>query len=91
MTALTRTRIDSETNIASIAAARESMFATSEASMAPTISATESQTAILNNEQRIQTLQLQAISDNLMMVGRILQAQTHINDVSGLALARNNF
>lgn len=59
--------------------------------MAPVISATESQTTILNNEQRLQTVLLQAISNNLVAVGRILKGQTQTNDAKDLSLARSNF
>jgi multidrug efflux pump subunit AcrA (membrane-fusion protein) len=47
VTALTKTRIDSETNVASIAAARDSIFSESQASVTPIVSATEQQTAVL--------------------------------------------
>lgn len=89
VTALTKTRIDTETNVASIAAARDSMF--SKESLTPMISATEHQTAIINGEQRLQTSQLQAISDNLVAVGRASNNMQRNTGSSEPPLARANF
>lgn len=91
MTALTKTRIDTETNVASIAAARECMF--SKESLMPVVSATEHQTAIINSEQRLQTNQLEAINANLMALGRTMNSlqQTRNDPGSPPPLARANF
>lgn len=91
VTALTKTRIDSETNIASIAAARESLFSTSESSMAPMVSATETQTAILKNELGLQTNELHAISLNIVALTRTMQGITKSNSGSAAPAARQNF
>jgi uncharacterized protein YcbK (DUF882 family) len=62
VTNLTKTRIDSETNVASIAAGRDSLFGTNSASsVAPMVTATETQTAVLG-------AQLVAVNDNLKLL-----------------------
>lgn len=91
VTALTKTRIDSETNIASIAASRDSLFATSESSMAPVVSATETQTAVLKRELGLQTGELQAISSNIVALNRTMQKITQNNLGSATPAARQNF
>lgn len=75
VTNLTKTRIDAETNVASIAAGRDSLFGTTSAnSVAPIVSATEAQTAILSEGQRVQTAYLSAMSTNIVALNRRLEA-----------------
>ncbi|MEE2741119.1 MAG: hypothetical protein VYA35_07070 [Pseudomonadota bacterium] len=93
VTALTKTRIDAEANIASISEGRDPLFA-SDTSLAPVVSATESQTAqlvsVLKTELGAQRSDLQAISSNIIALTRSISVQGGSND-GGLSVVRNNF
>ncbi|AEG50756.1 hypothetical protein Sphch_3141 [Sphingobium chlorophenolicum L-1] len=94
VTALTKTRIDDESNIASISAARESLFA-SDSAVAPVVSATESQTqqivSALNFNNQSLLSQMQVQTENLIAVGRLI-ANLSGNRSSSTALpTRQNF
>ena len=93
VTALTKTRIDAEANIASISEGRDPLFA-SDSSLAPVVNATESQTAqlvsVLKTELGAQRSDLQAISTNIIALTRSISVQGGSND-SGLTVVRNNF
>ncbi|EQA97274.1 hypothetical protein [Sphingobium sp. HDIP04] len=92
VTALTKTRIDAESNVASISAARDSIFA-SESAAAPVVSATESQTqqlvAALNGQTGSLATILQAILNNQLAAMRGSGAGTPV--ASNLLSARGNF
>jgi hypothetical protein len=65
VTALTSSAVGYQTSINDAAAGKESLF-----SVAPMVSATETQTAILRSELGLQTSQLAAISSNIITLSR---------------------
>lgn len=94
ITALTKSRIDAETNLAEASANRDSLFA-SDSSLAPVVSATETQTAtlvsVMKSELGAQTAELQAISSNIITLVRTVAAQSASGSGSSLKVVRNNF
>ena len=91
VTALTKTRIDAESNVSTNAAGRETIITRSAESMAPVVSATEQQTAILKNELGLQTGQLSAINENLIKLQRVMVAAGAPNLAGIAAAVRGNF
>ena len=94
ITALTKSRIDAETSLAEASANRDSLFA-SDSSLAPVVSATETQTAtlvsVMKSELGAQTSELQAISSNIITLVRTVAAQSASGSGSSLKAVRNNF
>ena len=94
ITALTKSRIDAETNLAEASANRDSLFA-SDSSLAPVVSATETQTAtlvsVMKSELGAQTSELQAISSNIITLVRTVAAQGSYSGAKGLSVERGNF
>lgn len=94
ITALTKSRIDAETSVAEAAANRDSLFA-SDSSLAPVVSATETQTAQIvaalndNNVSLLTAMQVQ--NENIVALTRTIAAQGNSNEASGLAVSRANF
>lgn len=84
VTALTKTRIDAESNVASISEARDSIFA-SDSSLAPVVSATESQTSVLS---KVFADGIAAIGAKLDTLNENTIRQTRIN--SGGSSTTNN-
>ena len=88
VTALTKTRIDAESNIASISEARDSIFA-SDSSLAPVVSATESQTA-----QLVSAFQSASAEQTAALVTALNLSQATLNQISakltGSAQSSNN-
>lgn len=76
ITALTKTRIDAESNIASISEARPSLFA-SDTSLAPVVSATESQTAAI--VAALKSVSTEQTASNVAALNLI---QTTLNQIS---------
>ena len=93
VTALTKTRIDAESNVSSIAAGRESIFTQSAESMAPVVSATEQQTAQLSKvfAAGMEGLgfKIDTMNTNLMRVA-LSGVSVRAGEVS-LAAGRKNF
>lgn len=93
VTGLTKTRIDAESNIASISANRDSIFA--KESLAPVVSATEQQTttlvSVLKTELGAQTNEIKAMSSNLVAVGRLISNMGAPGTTGNPPLARQNF
>ncbi|BBD98051.1 hypothetical protein SAMIE_1015520 [Sphingobium amiense] len=94
VTALTKARIDSETNVASIASARPGLFA-SDSSLAPVVSATETQTAQIvsalkaNNNDLLTAMNVQ--NSNIVALVRAISLQSGGSGTSGLTAVRQNF
>lgn len=76
ITALTKTRIDAESNIASISEARPSLFA-SDTSLAPVVSATESQTATL-----VAAFKSSSAEQTAAIISALGLSQTTLNQIS---------
>ena len=93
VTGLTKTRIDAETNVASIATNRDSIF--SQETLAPVVSATETQTqqivSALNTNNQAMLTQMQAQTQNLVAVGRLISNLGTAGATAKATLARGNF
>ncbi|WP_256869110.1 hypothetical protein [Sphingobium lactosutens] len=94
VTGLTKSRIDAEGNIASISEARPGLFA-SDMSLAPMVSATETQTAtlvsVMKTELGAQTSELKAISTNIIALVRTVSGQSGSGSKQEALVARSNF
>ena len=93
VTGLTKSRIDAETNIASISAGRDSIFAAE--SLAPVVSATEAQTAalvsVMKSELGAQTSELKAMSSNFVTLARIMTKGGAATSGAALRAGGSNF
>jgi hypothetical protein len=93
ITALTKTRIDAESNIASISEARPSLFA-SDTSLAPMVSATESQTSVLSKAFAdgfaSLAVRLDVLNDNTIRQARTTASGSATSSNIG-NVSRNNF